>query len=150
PKPAVSPVPPVNQDAAQLSIPQTSVRLPPPQPVNPAALAKVPDAAPPPEEPAQPQSNPKPRRTAPAAAVAAIPPKTESVLTAPLPAAPPPAAAATEERPRFQALLPPEEQRRIEQAIESRTREVNERLKQAERRRLSQQEENIVSKIKSF
>jgi hypothetical protein len=57
---------------------------------------------------------------------------------------------AADDRPRIQAIVSPEEARRIEEAIKVRKRELNERLGQLQRRQLDPAETNMVGRIQSF
>ncbi len=125
-----------------LSIPQTNVRLPAPQPVNPQAVT----APPPAEEPAESSSPepPAPRRTPPQTAAPAPGP-----TTGPKPE-PPAQTPPVEERPRLQPILPADERRKIYEAIETRTREINDRVAQVQKRKPSSEEEAIIGRIRSF
>lgn len=133
PAPTVAKVP-----EGPLSIPQTSVQLPPPQPLDPKALETARQEPAPEPEPAPP---PKPPRRAAQPSVATGP-QLPPVETAPV--APP------EERPRLQEIVPPEEKRRLAEEIAVRKREIQDVLHQASRRRLSEQDRGVVERIRSF
>jgi hypothetical protein len=125
----------------QLSIPQTAVTLPSPQPVNPDAIPSVQAAqAPAPEKPEAPPAPRASRRTA------AGPPKPE-----PEPEAEPegpPTPAAQEQAP-IQPILRGDEQKRIEDAIDTRKREIADKLGRA-KRHLSSHDKSLVERINSF
>jgi hypothetical protein len=136
-----APKPAATQSASNepLSIPQTDVKLPPPQPVNPDALATVPEAQP---LPAPPETNLPQRPRRPPAVVLTKPPET--------PPAPPPSAPAEERPTRIQPLVTPEQQGRILDTLNERKRRIDERLHQMERRHPTEQEQNIIARIRSF
>jgi hypothetical protein len=141
PRPAVgSPPPPVIEP---LSIPQTQVRLPPPQPVSEEALASIqePGVVELPEPP-----SPKPVRR-----VGSPPPgpKPESPPVAQGPAAPA-TPAAEPERPRIQELVAPAEQKQLSDSLEARRREIRYALDQAAARGPSAHEKNLINRINSF
>jgi outer membrane biosynthesis protein TonB len=122
-----------------LSIPQTKVQLPPPQPVDPRALETTerPPAPPPETAPA-----PRPqRRSAPIPTTGPQPP----AETQPAPQQPAP-----EERPRLQEILSAEEKRKLVDEIHNRKREVYDILQHASRRNLSQADRLIVERVRSF
>ena len=142
-KQAVAPPPPkpaVVQPPApepQLSIPQTVVQLPSAQPVNPDAIPPAPVGPPPAAEKAETTIAPKPARRA-------SPPKpVETEAEAPA------AAPAVEEPAPFQPILSGEEQKRLQGAIETRKREIDERLTRA-KGRLSDHDRTLVDRINSF
>ena len=135
PKPAA--VQPASSEP--LSIPQTAAKLPPPQPVNPEALATVPEAQP---LPAPPETTLPQRPRRPPAVVMTKPPETPPV---------PPPMAAEERPPRLQPLVTPEQQGRLLETINERTKRVKERLNQIKQhRQLTNQEGGIVKRINSF
>jgi hypothetical protein len=134
PKPAA--VAPPAPEPQQLSVPQTSVVLPSPQPVNPDAIPPVKAAAPATDRADAPSVSQRiPHRTS-RPATAEAEPETEA-----------PAAAAAEQ-PAFQAILSPEEQKRIAGNIETRKKEINERLERA--KRLPGTNQSLVERIHSF
>ena len=138
--PAPQPAAPLAPQAppAPLSIPQTQVELPAPQPVDPAALATAPPEAPP-ETPSKARP---PRRAA---------PPVRSSVEAPAAAAPPPAETATEpERPPIQEILPAETQKKFQESAESHKRDVTQLLQQAQSRRLTRQQAGLVKRIEQF
>lgn len=132
PKPAPPPQP--------LSVPQTQVRLPPPQPVNPEALNEVTK----PEEAAPAAAAPRaPRRAAP-------PPKPETTG----PPAPPTNANAQPEAPApvapVQEVLSDEDRRRFQESIANRKTEIQQLLAQLHGHRLSADENRDVRRIQSY
>ena len=148
PQPVAKPEPAAEQPPP-LSIPQTQVYLPPPQPVSAEAMA----AAQPPDEVAEPPAAP-PRGSGgthrstsnpPAAA-----PKPESAPSTPpaANAAAPPAAA--ESNPRIQEIVPPTEQKRLQDLAEARKKESRQLLDQAASRRLTRRETGLKRSIESF
>jgi hypothetical protein len=139
PKPVVTPAP--APPSPPLSIPQTRVELPKPQPVDPAALATEPK---PPELPEPPPAAApaRPRRASPAAAQPA----------SPAAAAPPAAAAAPPLEPRetFQEIVSPAEVKRLQDRALARRREANQILDQLGRRQLTGAEQNVAATIRNF
>lgn len=167
PKPVVSqpePEPPPVQ--AAVSIPQTRVQLPTPQPISEEALSSIPsnspsrsDAPGPARNPRRassapavslPSSNPMPPPSQPAASGIPSPtvPRTEVSQSQPeaLPAQP----VEEQPRPRIRPVLSAAERRQKSEEIESRWREVNSMLTQASNRQLSDEQLNTVNRIKSF
>jgi hypothetical protein len=133
PAPTVSPAP--APPPAPLSVPQTDVHLPPPQPLTPEAIA----TAQPPEEPAATPAPPAPpRRKGPAA------PKPEA------PAAPPAAATAPPEHPPIEEVTPAAEQKRFQDEADGRKREVRQLVDSLDRRRLNHQQRGLLDRIQSF
>jgi hypothetical protein len=136
PKPvATAPAPP---PPAPLSIPQTRVELPKPQPVDPAALATEPK---PPEMPEPPPAvvPARPRRTSPAASQPASP-----AAATPAAATPPP------ERETFQEIVSPAELKRLQDQAQARRREANQILDQLSRRQLTGAEQGVAATIRDF
>jgi hypothetical protein len=138
PKPVVAPAPAAPPPA--LSIPQTRVELPKPQPVDPSALITEPR---PPELPEPPPAAApaRPRRTSPAASQPANP------------AAAAPAAAATpppETRETFQEIVSPAELKRLQDQGLARRREANQILDQLGRRQLTGAEQKVAATIRNF
>jgi hypothetical protein len=126
----------------RLSIPQTQVALPTPQPVSPEALAQA--AAAPvlempestaPKQPSRPSSS---RSTAPVVRSAAP----EPVVTP----APPP----EPQRPIVQEQIPPAEQKRLTELIATRKREIGLRLDAVAARGATSDEASLVNRIRSF
>jgi hypothetical protein len=95
-----------------LSIPQTDVRLPAPQPVPEEALATI-RTPPRSAAPAEPELPKPPRKVGP------TPPPNVKLEPEPEPEAPPPTA-----EPRIQALLSPEDRSRMTREIAARRREI--------------------------
>jgi hypothetical protein len=119
-----------------LSIPQTHVELPKPQPVDPEALETEP---PPPEAP-------------PAAAATTAPPRSRRANPAVSQPAPTPPAAAgppADTRETFQEIVPPAELKRLQEDAHARRREANQILEQLGRR-LSGSQQNVAATIRSF
>lgn len=123
----------------QLSVPQTAVTLPSPQPVNPDAIPAVAAVqAPAPEKADPPPPTRASRRTN---AVAPKPePETEAETTQ--------APAAPEQAP-IQPILSGDEQKRMHEAIDSRKREIEGRLNRA-KAHLSEHDKSLVERIHSF
>jgi len=124
----------------QLSIPQTAVVLPSPQPVNPDAI---------PAPPAQVQA-PEQAETPPPAARAAHhtnPPKPESETEPEAPAAP--AAPAVQQQAPIQPILSGSEQKQLQDAIETRKHEIEERINRA-KRHLTSHDRSLIERINSF
>jgi hypothetical protein len=145
-KPAALPPPPapaaVLPPAPEppLSIAQTAVTLPSPQPINPDAFPKVQVAQQSPP-PAKPETLPAPR---PARHSAANPPKPEpepEVETPPTPAQP--------EQAPIQPILKGAEQKRIQEAIDARRKTIAEKLGRA-KGHFSDHDQSLVDRIQSF
>jgi hypothetical protein len=129
--PAPPPLPP-----APLSIPQTRVELPKPQPLDPAALETTTETetTPPEQPPAVPARS---RRAGPAASQPA---------TAPPVAATPPA----EPRETVQEIVSTAELKRLQDRAQGRRREANQILDQLGRRRMTGTQQNVANTIRSF
>ena len=133
PKPAAAPAP-APAPAGPLSIPQTNVDLPKPQPVDPAALVTE---APQPVEP-PPAAPARSRRPTPATSQPATPP-------------PPTAAPATEPpRPAVQEIVSPAEVKRLQEQAQGRRREVKQILDQLSRRQLTDAQKDVAATVRSF
>ncbi len=129
-RPAPAPPPPA------LSIPQTHVELPKPQPVDPEALETEPP--PPPEAPpAAATTPPRSRRANPAVS--------QPAPTPPAVAGPPP-----DTRETFQEIVPPAELKRLQEDAQARRREANQILEQFGRRQLSRAQQNVAATVRSF
>jgi hypothetical protein len=139
PKPVVAPAPAAPRPV--LSIPQTRVELPKPQPVDPAAFVTEP--RPPPELPEPPPAvvPARPRRSSPAAAQPASP-----AAAAPATATTPP----PETRETFQEIVSPAELKRLQDQALARRREANQILDQLGRRQLTGAEQNVAAMIRNF
>jgi len=123
----------------QLSIPQTAVTLPSPQPLNPDAVPTVQAAqAPAPEKVEAPPAPRAVRRSA------AGPPKPE-----PEPETEAPPTPAVQEQAPIQPILSGDEQKHIQSAIETRKREIGEKLGRA-KGRSSSHDQLLVDRIKTF
>jgi hypothetical protein len=139
---AAAPAPPVPPAPAlppePVSIPQTDVYLPPPQPVNRAALATVP-----PEETSLPVT-PKPAAPPPARTVHAAPP--------PQPKAPEPAETpAPEPRPPIQEVLPADVEKQFEASAHKHQADTRALLEETQkRRRLTVNERRVIADINQF
>jgi len=132
--PATAPPAPAPQP---LSVPQTQVELPHPQPVDPAALSvdapprvETAEPAPPPRQPAsrRPSGAPQPSRAEP-------PPVT------------PPAAPAEAPAPQIQEIVPAAEIRRLQEQAAARRRDVQQMLDQLARRQLTAAQRNVITTI---
>lgn len=135
PKPAVNPAP-APPPPSPLSIPQTRIELPQPQPVDPAAFATE---ATPPEPP--PASVPaRPRRASPAPSPPVTPPVS------------PPAAATAPPEPRetVREIVPPAELKRLQDRALARRREASQILNQFVRRQLTDAQRNVAATIRNF
>jgi outer membrane biosynthesis protein TonB len=143
-KPAATPAavrpaaPPSSTTPPQpLSIPQTQVELPRPQPVDPAALS--PNTPPPAEATApapvqRPPARPRPeRRVEPPAAQPAAQP-----------------AVAEQAQPQIQEIISPAETRRLQDEAQARRRDVEQMLDQLRRRRLNAAQRNVITNINAF
>jgi len=137
---------------APLSVPQTNVTLPPPQPLDPDALASVADVKAPetptlPPEPAEPAASvapapaTPPRRPPRAVAAQPVPPPAEPAAQP----APPPV-----ERPPIQAVVPAQEQRRLRALAQARKKEVKTTLARMSSRHLSADDSDLVKRIEFF
>jgi hypothetical protein len=123
-----------------LSIPQTQVRLPRPQPIDPEALATPPIILPdPPPRLAKGSS----KRQMPAASPIPIKPEQAE------PVEPPPATAEAL-RPRVEPVLPADERRQLIEDVSSRLKQVDQMLGRLNLRHLSEAEKNSVARIHSF
>src|SRR5437016_6063051 len=111
-----------------ISVPQTQVTLPSPQPVQDEALSVVKPEAPPAPLPNQ---TAKPPRAAPPKAEQRQPATAATAPTTPAGAQPPPAS-----RPRFRPVESAEERQRLTAQIATRQRQVQDNLAKARSRRL--------------
>ena len=142
PKPAAAAAPAVS---GPLSVPQTVVELPPPQPLDPRALATPQEEPAPEPDPAPPPKAPRRPVAVPAAGTAAQQPQPAAAQPE-TPAQQP----AVEERPRLQEIVSPEEKRRITDEINNRKREIADILQQASRRNLTDGDRGIMDRVRSF
>ena len=138
PKPVASapPAPP----PPPLSIPQTNVELPKPQPVDPEALIAAPQPEPVPEASTATRSTRR-SNTASQGAASNSPPRTE---TPPAPPQPEP------ERPPIQEIVPAAEQKRLHDSVQSRKADINRILDQTKDRQLGKLQLGVVRTIRSF
>jgi hypothetical protein len=141
---------------APLSIPQTHVTLPPPQPLDPDALAsetdvkapETPTVPPVPAEPAEsaesaaPAPTTPPRRPPRAVAAQPVPPPVAEPTAQP---APPPV-----ERPPIQAVVPAQEQKRLKALAQARKKEAKATLARMSSRHLSADDQDLVKRIQFF
>jgi len=119
-----------------LSIPQTRVDLPPPQPWNPEALNTAPPVVPPPPAPTKPAPPPKQRAQAPQ-----IKP----------PDPPPPDPETAPQRPPIQEVLPADELKRLEASVQRHKAEIMSLKAQAQQgHRLTANQKSILTKIDQF
>lgn len=133
PPPAVAPPAP----EPPLSVPQTSVVLPSPQPVNLDAIPPIETA-----QKAAPEKT-EPAAAPPRAARRPAPARQEPEPEADAPAAPPP------EQPQIQPIVSADEQKRIRSAIESRRREIGEWFNRA-KSHTSNHNQDLIDRINSF
>ncbi|HTP33097.1 MAG TPA: hypothetical protein VMJ75_13055 [Candidatus Acidoferrales bacterium] len=133
--PPKSPLPAAPATPPPLSTPQTTIELPKPQPVDPAALETEAPPPPLPEPPAPSRPSPPRSRTA---------PRTEPVA--------PPAATPVPEPPRqqFQEIISPTELKRFQDSAQARKRDVARILDSLKSRHLSKAQATIVTNIRSF
>jgi hypothetical protein len=142
PKPA-APDPPPSDTASDLplSVPQTQVTLPSPQPIQAEALATVRPESQPSPEPANPAVRP-PR---------SAPPRNESrqqAITPPQPAAAPPATQPS--RVRIRPVESAAERKRLMAGINTRKRQVQEILGKVRNRTLTEAQKSAVERIQAF
>jgi hypothetical protein len=136
PKPTVTPAPAPPPEP--LSIPQTNVELPSPQPISPEALATTQPAGEP-LPPPPPVRAPRPPRTG------GTPARTEATPGA-TPAAPP---AAEPAHPLVSEVTPAAELKRLQDEAAARRQEVTQLIRRIPRSRLRQQQ-NSVDRINVF
>jgi hypothetical protein len=136
PQPAPQPAPqPLSQP---LSIPQTNVILPPPQPVNPEAVA----AATAPEKPVEAApAPPSPRRTS-GAPQGSPRQETPAVVGPPSPPA--------SDRPPVEEIVPADEQKRLQESAENRKKAARQLLDQMKGRHATQDQHRIIQRVQSF
>jgi hypothetical protein len=128
PKPAATPAP-AAPPPAPLSIPQTHVALPTPQPLDPAAFDVEPIPEPPPTIPAPPRSH----RASPPAA-------TPPTVATPVP----------EPRETVQEIVPPAELKHLKELVQARRQEVDRILGQVGRRPTTKARQSAIATIRSF
>jgi hypothetical protein len=138
PKPVASapPAPP----PPPLSIPQTNVELPKPQPLDPEALITAPQPEPIPETSTATRS--RPRSNPPGQSAASNTPT--RVEAPPAPPQPEP------ERPPIQEIVPAAEQKRLQDSVQSRKADINRILDQTKNRRLGPLQQGVVRTIRSL
>ncbi|HTS25980.1 MAG TPA: hypothetical protein VMH81_08895 [Bryobacteraceae bacterium] len=142
PKPVSLPTP--EPPRTDLSVPQTNVELPPPQPVNPDAIASAE-----PSEKTNTISAPrtdKPSRTRATQASNAAAQHTEPVG----PVVPPAPPTESVERPPIQEILPPAELHRLQMEAVKNRQEIQKKLQQLGRRPLSPEQIDMRDKARSF
>jgi hypothetical protein len=144
PTAATAESPPEQAASEPLSIPQTQVRLPRPQPIDPEALAMPPVSAP--SEPSAPRpSHRAARRPAPSPATAA-PAKPEP----PVETAEAPPVSTEPARPRIEPVLPAEQRRQLTEAISSRLHEVDQILSRIPVQKPTDAQKDSVERIRRF
>jgi hypothetical protein len=131
--PAAPPPPP-------LSIPQTNVELPKPQPLDPEALITAPQPEPVPETSTATRSTRRPNP--PIQGPASNPPA--RIETPPAPPQPEP------ERPPIQEIVPAAEQKRLQDSVQSRKADINRILDQTKDRKLGALQQGVVRTIRSL
>jgi hypothetical protein len=138
PKPVASapPAPP----PPPLSIPQTNVELPKPQPLDPAALITAPQPEPVPETSTATRST----RRSNTPSQGPAPNSPTRVETPPAPPQPEP------ERPPIQEIVPAAEQKRLQDSVQSRKADINRILDQTKNRRLGPLQQGVVRTIRSL
>ena len=139
PPPAPAAVQPPAPDLP-LSIPQTAVTLPNPQPVNTDAIPTL-QAAQQSPAPGKTEAPPAPRALR---RSAAVPPKPD-----PEPEAETPPAPAPPEQPAIRPILSGDEQKRIRNVIDARKKEIAEKMSHV-KGRLSESNQSLVDRINSF
>jgi hypothetical protein len=137
PSPVAAPAPKPPPPPVPLSIPQTNVALPKEQPLDDAALEITPSTA---------AAEPTP--------VAAGPPQRQRnrpPVGSTAPAAPPPSAPAVTPEPRetVQEIVPPPENKRLQERAQAHRTEANQILQRLGRR-LNNAQQGVVASIKSF
>lgn len=143
PKPVSLPTP--APPSGPLSVPQTRVELPPPQPLSADAVAST---QPPEETPITPvPRNPKlPRPRPPASA-----PRTETVApTTPATSTPAAQPQPAEERAPIQEIVPAAELNRLQAEAVKSKQEILQRLEQLRKHRLTRQEQDLKEQVLSF
>jgi hypothetical protein len=147
-KPAATPINPAAVPAPApppepLSVNQTSVQLPPPQPVTPEAAltTQLPEETPAPAAPVRPA---RPAVNRPGTATQTRPPE-----PAPPPVATPPATAEPDRAP-LQEQLPDTEIKRLQEEATARKNEARQLVVQARKRHLTRQQSGMVDRIDSF
>ena len=134
PNPVVVPAPP--PPPPTLSLPQTTVQLPPPQPpVNPDALTTAPA-----EEPVE---APQPTKTRPKPPLRSDPTTTQQTTVPPPPPTEP-------ERPIIQEILPAAEQKQLLDRAASKRQRARQILEQTRNQRLNDTQRNLKISIETF
>ncbi len=142
PSTAAEEPPPAPAPSDPLSIPQTQVKLPRPQPIDPEALATPPS---PPSETSATRPFHKVKKTGPQPATAPPSAKPEPVDTA---ETPPPAAETP--RPSIEPVLPADQLRHLQEDVASRLRDVDQKLARLAALRLSESEKASAERIRQF
>jgi hypothetical protein len=134
--------PPAPAPSEPLSIPQTQVKLPRPQPIDPEALA-TPPASPTRAPSAARQSQHAGRHVGPTPA-AAGPAKPETVETAEAPPATEPA------RPRIEPVLPGDQRRQLQEDIAAKLRDVDQKIGRIAALKLPDSEKSSAETLRKF
>lgn len=146
PKPATTAPTSAPTTSSPLSIPQTVAELPPPQPISADALPTLKPA----EESVEAQPGPRtpPRRTG----AVAGPPRVEPPVPVPAQVQTPPGLPPPEqpERPPIQEILPAAEQKRLQDSADTRKREIRKILDQADPRKLSAAQRDLLARIRTL
>ncbi len=140
---AVAPVTPAAPQP--LSIPQTRVELPDPQPVDPAALSSGNSQ----EVPRLPLGPPAAAGTTPVTTPGITPGTTPGAgvrRASPAPVVATPA----EPRGAIHEMIPPAELKRLQDQLQGRRREVNQILDRVSKRRVARTQQNVVTNIRNF
>jgi hypothetical protein len=128
-----------------ISVAQTNVVLPKPQPIQAEALAVLPPETPPAPEPSNQTAKPR----VPAAAKPE-PRQQAGAQTAQGPPPPPPPNPAAASRPRIRPVESPADQHRLLTEIGARQQQVREILAKAKTRNLSDAEKSVAERIQAF
>jgi len=141
PTPTAAPAPPPPAPKP-LSVPQTNVQLPAPQPLTPEAAASTE----PPDQPPLPPPQPRPstRQRTPAASPRNSEPATPAVPQGP------PAPQPTDERPPIGEALAPEEQAHLREESNDRRTKARQLVDEAQKRQLTARQKGLVERIVSF
>ena len=132
------PAEPPPASSEPLSTPQTQVHLPPAQPLDPAALNTGP--------PQEPQNGSRPP-AGPRRATTPTPPVPTPVVPAPTL---PPAVPTEAPHVQIQEMISPTEQKRLQDQLNARRRDIAQILDRVSRRRLTHTQENVVKSIRTF
>lgn len=144
--PAAAPASSSSTPQAPLSIPQTVVELPPPQPLSQEAIL----TARPPEEPADTQPGPRVpvRSRGPVAGPPRAEPPPPAVPAQATPALPPPEQVV--ERPPITEILPDADVKKLKDSIETRKREIKRVLDQTDPKKLNPAQRDLEARVRTL